>query len=141
MIERLALAFAFLALAGSTPPSEPTPDGPDFQSMISPASQQFAAKADRLCPQAHLRFVTPGDLDWDEEGFDAALSRAERRRETLAIPRSRDGSPARCAQGPGGLSCPSQANLEAIRRAGLIDRFTGFACTHGLPRHRSDRDD
>jgi hypothetical protein len=140
IIGRLAASLVFLALAGGAAALERTADAhARFQILTGPAFEQFAGTTEKLCPRARFRFVTPGDLSWEGEGFDAALTRSERRRDARAIPRLADGTPARCAGSPGGLSCPTEATLDAIRAAGLMDKFARFACTHTPPQPRSQR--
>jgi hypothetical protein len=135
MIGRIAVPFALLVLASGAPPQSADAG---FQILIGPAFEQFVAKTEALCRQARFLFVKPADLDWEEEGFDATLAKPEQRRERRAIPRLADGTPARCAHSPGGLSCPAVAALEGIRRAGLMDRFARFACANAPPPHRGD---
>ncbi len=116
----LAIAVA-AAVAGLADPA----DG--FRHFASPAFERFAATTDRLCPDRHLAFVTPADLDLIEEDFVAAQPRRDRRRIGAV-----DAGPSRCA-GHNGLTCPTMATMDALAATNTLDRFAAFACT--APNH------
>jgi len=100
--------------------------GRDFNALV--------ARTQARCPAAPIRYAKAADLLDAEDRFVATLRTRDRRRLTTAIPREADGGASRCAKSPGGASCPASANLEAMRKARMLDRFAAFACR--LP-HRS----
>lgn len=97
----------------------------DFQLMTSAAFERFATRADRTCRSRRLRYLTPADLELEQESFEHALSPVARRR--LA---AHDKGFKGCGNTDGGLSCPAQHTLDAMIALKLLDRFTRFAC-HG----------
>ncbi|WP_157134725.1 hypothetical protein [Sphingomonas sp. PAMC 26605] len=97
----------------------------DFQLMTSPAYQNFADKADALCPTRNLRHLHPADLDGIEEGFMPSMTRRERHR-IATLNRGDKG----CTGA--GASCPAQNTLAAISQAGLLDAFVSFACASAI---------
>jgi len=97
---------------------ESSGDAP-FQVFGGPTFEAFATAMEAVCPKVRARFVTAGDLAKWEEDFADALPKAESAR--VPIPRS--------CERYNGLSCPASANLEAISKASLMDRFVAFVCT------------
>jgi len=116
----IATFAAALASSGSSS------DQP-FQVFGGPTFEAFARATEAACPKARARYVTAGDLDWWEEGFTDALPKTESARVLRSIPRGADGGPKVC-EGRNGLSCPASSELDAISKAGLMDRFVDFVC-------------
>ena len=98
-----------------------------FQVFGGPTFETFATATAAACPKARAQYVTAGDLDeWEEEFMDA-LPKTESARILRALPRGADGAPKVC-EGHNGLSCPASRNLDAISKAGLMDRFVASVC-------------
>ena len=98
------------------------------QLLAGPAFERFAAAADRRCPAARLRSITPGDLDYLREGFLDTLTPVRRAR--IAAVNAAD---ARCS-GHNGLACPATATLTAFTRTRVLSTFVAFACGARPPR-------
>jgi len=97
------------------------------QIMAGPAFELFARHGDLACPSRKLRTITPGDLSWEQETFEAQLSPKSRK----LLARVNQAS-TRCA-GRDGLSCPTSATLDAMARAKMLAAFGDFACQHPQP--------
>ena len=108
------------------------PSDATFQVFTGPSFEALANRTDRQCPKVHVRFFKAGDLDWEEEAFEDHISRQEQKKVDVAIARSADGGPRMCKD-KNGLSCSAYWNLTAIRRAGLLYRFSSFVCVTKLP--------
>ena len=113
----MILVALSLAAASANRPS-------DLQIMIGPAFQQFARMSERICPARRLRFITPADLDYKEEGFVGRLPRDVRGQVDAANDHGRS-----CANPNAGLSCPAQHMLDALSKAHQLGAFTRFACS------------
>ena len=50
--------------------------------------EALGRRTDRLCPARHVRTITPGDLDYLQDGFERSLSRLDRARLLPSIPRT-----------------------------------------------------
>ncbi len=98
------------------------------QTLAGPAFERFARAADQACPAQVLRLISPGDLSWLQESFAAQLSPVRAARLNGAGDQDR-----RCATSEGGLSCPTNATLDALHRTAMLPAFTRFACTHAAP--------
>ena len=98
------------------------------QILAGSAFERFASYTDRACASRRLRWITPGDLDWEQETFEDQLRSYEKLRLASA---NREG--VRCSQSKGGLACPTTATLDAMRRTGMLPAFSHFACTHLAP--------
>ena len=97
------------------------------QIMGGVAFEKFAQQPDRSCPSRQLRTITPGDLSWEQEGFDDQLSPKLKKRLSAA---SREAE--HCA-GRDGLSCPTSEVLDAMMRTNMLQSFSMFACSHPQP--------
>lgn len=97
------------------------------QIMGGPAFERFATQADRSCPTRHLRSITPGDLSWEQETFEAQLTPPQQRRLAMT-----NRSNVRCA-GREGLSCPTSEMLDAMARVKMLHAFGAFTCSHLQP--------
>lgn len=95
------------------------------QMMIGRTFERFATRADHQCPARHLRAFKPADLDGAEESFEATLSARQRRQIAAA-----DRSGPRCDREDHGVTCPAIGRLDAMIRAGALEAFVAFACTH-----------
>lgn len=104
-----------------------TTSAPPEQVLAGPVFEQFAEKTDRLCPARRLRLVTPGDLSWEQEGFEEWISPTLEKRLTAAN-RQND----RCAH-RNGLSCPTVETLAAMERTNILPAFASFACAYPQP--------
>jgi len=102
----------------------PAPD----QNLSGRAFETLASRADAMCPARHVRSITPGDLDYAQETFEASMSHRARVRL-----RSANTAERRCAD-RNGLSCPTTATLEAMDRVGMMARFSSYICSHASPR-------
>jgi hypothetical protein len=91
------------------------------------AFEDLAKRTDARCASRHIREITPADLDLAQETFIGSLAAPERQR--LA---SVDEAERRCA-GRDGLSCPTTARLEAMRKTRLIKRFAAYVCVSKDP--------
>lgn len=98
------------------------------QILAGSAFERFASYTDRACASRRLRWITPGDLDWEQETFEDQLRSNEKLRLVSA---NREGI--RCSRSEGGLTCPTTATLDAMRRTGMLPAFSRFACTHLAP--------
>jgi len=107
------------AMAVSKDGREQVLESPAFAAFVRPTT---------ICPSKQLRFVTPGDLSWYEEAYEAQLSKPSARRLKAA-----DAGESHCA-GRDGLSCPTTATLAALEKTRLIGEFAAFACSHDVPR-------
>ncbi len=115
-----------MALAASSAMDAP------FQIFAGPTFEALAKSTDRQCPNRHVRFIKPGDIDWEEERFEETLRPDEKAKFEAAIERTADGGPKR-RENRNGLSCTASANLEAIAKASLTDGFTAFVCVSKPP--------
>lgn len=109
-----------MALAVTTPAPEQVLAGTSFEHL--------ASRTDVICPARMVRSITPGDLDYAQEGFEKRLPPGASVRLEMA-----NGAHRRCA-GRNGLSCPVAATLEAMERVGLMESFADYICTHPNPR-------
>lgn len=107
----------WLAIMAAT--ANPAPD----QILAGHAFERLAAQADTVCPAKRIRSITPGDLDYAQEGFEVRLSRS-----ALARLQSANMATRRCA-GRNGLSCQTTVTLEAMDRVGMMAKFTSYVCT------------
>lgn len=89
----------------------------------------FNKQATLQCPSLGLASKPAGDVDYLQERFYTTLSKNENSRFEKAVPRI-DGGPAPCSK-RNGISCPTAWNMLAIKRAGLLTRFTAYACSTG----------
>jgi hypothetical protein len=111
------MLFLLLTLAATPAPG---------QILAGPAFERFARQTEARCPIRHLRMITPGDLDWQEDGFRSRLAIAAKQHLNAA---NHNG---RCA-GLNGLACPSTETLDAMARTGLLRSFVDYACSHPPP--------
>jgi len=94
------------------------------QILAGKAFEKLASRTDAICPSRRLRAITPGDLDYVQEGFEEQLShRALIRLQSVNM------ADRRCA-GRNGLSCPTTATLEAMDRVGMMAKFSSYICSH-----------
>ncbi len=89
--------------------------------------ETLGRRTDRLCPARHVRTITPGDLDYLQDGFERSLSRRDRAR-LAAV----DTADRRCANRDG-LACQTSATMGAMQTSRLVPRFAGYVCTHRVP--------
>lgn len=89
----------------------------------------FNKQATQQCPSLALANKPAGDVNYLQEQFYTTLSSRENSRFERAVPRI-DGGPALCAK-RNGISCPTAWNMLAMKRAGLLSRFTTYACSKG----------
>lgn len=95
--------------------------------LAGAAFQQLVKRTDALCPARGVQYITPGDLDWEQEAFEESLSPEARKRLASVNMTER-----RCAS-RNGLSCPTTATLEAMEKANLLSPFSPFVCSHKAP--------
>ncbi|MBB4129854.1 MULTISPECIES: hypothetical protein [unclassified Xanthomonas] len=112
------LVFA-IVLAAATHASPQIFEGPAFETL--------ADQTDRRCPARRIRSITPGDLDFAQEGFQAQLTQRDRTRLNAVNAADR-----RCAD-QNGLTCQVNATLQALRETGLMARFSSYICSHPAP--------
>lgn len=123
-VRRAALVALLITVgsSGSAAPIRPS------QVLESPAFELFVRQADKVCPHRAVRFVSPAELSWYEEGFDGRLPKTTKNRLE-----ARDDGASRCA-GRNGLSCPATSYLKALERNHLMARFARFVCATDAPR-------
>ncbi|MEA9557983.1 hypothetical protein VC273_19440 [Xanthomonas nasturtii] len=91
------------------------------------AFEALADQADRRCPAQRIRSITPGDLDFAQDEFQAQLTQRDRMRLSAA-----NTADARCAD-QNGLACQVHATLEAMQKTQLLTRFSAYLCAHPAP--------
>ncbi|MGC5798835.1 hypothetical protein [Sphingomonas sp. NFX23] len=89
--------------------------------------EALGRRTDRQCPARHVRTITPGDLDYLQDGFERNLSRLDRAR--LAAINTAD---RRCAHRDG-LACQTSATMGAMQTTRLVSRFASYVCAHRVP--------
>jgi hypothetical protein len=94
------------------------------QVLAGRSFEELASRTDAICPARKVRSITPGDLDYVQEGFEQHLSHR-----ASARLKSANDADRRCA-GRDGLSCPTVATLDAIKRANLMKNFESYICSH-----------
>jgi hypothetical protein len=107
-------------------------EGAQFQILAGPAFEALASRTDAACPDGHARFFNAGDLAWEEETFEENLGAADRAKIRAAIERTPDGAPRSC-ENRNGLSCSASSDLEAIEKAGQMERFATYVCATKPP--------
>ncbi|KLD72600.1 hypothetical protein [Xanthomonas pisi] len=93
------------------------------------AFEALADQADRRCPARRIRSITPGDLDFAQEEFQAQLTQLDRTRLNAA-----NTADARCAD-QNGLACQANATLAAMHKTHLLTRFSAYLCAHPAREH------
>ncbi|AMV00414.1 MULTISPECIES: hypothetical protein [Xanthomonas] len=97
------------------------------QLLVGQSFETFATQTDSLCPGRQARSITPGDLDFAQETFEAQLRPRTRTRLEAA-----NTAATRCAD-RNGLSCQVEATLEALQQTRLLARFSRYVCSHPSP--------
>jgi len=101
-----------------------------LQLMNGPGFRALVARVAAKCPTSRVRYSTPAALLEVEEEFEERLDSAATRRLTAAKHLTKSGEYPRCA-GRDGASCPANAAMDALERAGFMERFAKAVCAHG----------
>jgi hypothetical protein len=83
--------------------------------------EPYNAALARLCPEKHLKNLSPGDLNVIVEDFLNGLSAAESGRWKQA-------AQPMCTESLGGVSCVNIAYVRAATKLGKMDELAGAAC-------------
>jgi len=94
----------------------------------SSAWYDFNKQTDTKCPSLRIKDRPVGDLSYLQDNFSDTLKAEEKRAFENAIPRV-DGGPKPCAD-LNGLSCPTEWNMIALKKVGLLSRFVDYACSN-----------
>ena len=108
--------FLTMALTAAAPATE--------QTLAGKAFEKLASRTDAICPARKVRSITPGDLDYVQEGFEEHLSHR-----ALTRLESANRAPQRCADS-NGLSCQTTVTLETMDRVGMMKDFSSYICSH-----------
>ncbi|MCW4462954.1 hypothetical protein OK349_14660 [Sphingomonas sp. BT-65] len=83
------------------------------------------------CPASKVHRATPAALLAAEESFRNQLPHTHQDLLRRVIPRAADGTPQQCVGRGRAGNCRANAELDAIRKAGLMQEFAKAVCARG----------